>query len=378
MILFTGHEASRTGAPKVLYDFLAWLKANEPETEAQILLGKGGDFFDAFSDLYPTEVWKLPYPETINLWQRIDNKLFNTFYKNQQKYIRRFEKQDIKLIFSNTCTNGPLLEQLDYLKCPLITFVHEMEGVIRIFNQNGRLSRTLERSQHLIVPSLATKNNLVKNHHISPDKITVCYNGIDENFNKNTRPLHIRKKYRIPENAFVVGACGTADFRKGADLFLHIAYRLQKNQNIYFLWAGSFPNPAEKYWLTARLQKSNLKNVFFIGPTKNPAGFLSEIDVFALTSREDPFPLVSLEAGLCAKPIICFKNAGGTPELLNGDHGFIVPFGDIDSFADQILFLKNSPDILKKMGPGLARKIKTDFNSRQTLPKIRKVIKQFL
>lgn len=38
-------------------------------------------------------------------------------------------------------------------------------------------------------------------------------------------------------------------------------------------------------------------------------------DVFALTSREDPFPLVALECAARAKPIVTYRN-GGTPELL--------------------------------------------------------------
>ena len=39
------------------------------------------------------------------------------------------------------------------------------------------------------------------------------------------------------------------------------------------------------------------------------------MDVFALTSREDPFPLVMLEAGGHGLPTVCFAGAGGAEEF---------------------------------------------------------------
>ncbi len=379
MILFIGHEASITGAPKVLLDFLKWLQIKKPEVAAHILLRKSGERIRDFEQLFPTQVWKLPYPEHISLWQRLDNKLFDTFRKNQEKYIRQFENQGVKLIFSNTCTNYELLEQLDYLKVPIITFVHELESVIRIFNQNGAVTRNLQISTHIIVPSEATKKNLVENHKVLPDKVSVCYGGVEANFGQHTPFFDLRKSLNIPEDAFVLGACGTIDFRKGIDLFIQLAYAIQKRgfANFYFIWAGTFSNPIDEYRFRNEVKLLDLKNQFFLGNLEKPNSFYKNIDVFLTLSREDPFPLVNLEAGFFGKPIICFENAGGTPELIQENAGFGVPFLDLEAVVEKILFLKNNPEIKAQMGTNLAQKVRKYFTTEQTMPKIWDILQKF-
>ena len=57
--------------------------------------------------------------------------------------------------------------------------------------------------------------------------------------------------------------------------------------------------------------------------------YFSIFDVFALMFREDPFPLVCLEAALLEKPNLCFARAGGASELVESDSGFVVPYLDL-------------------------------------------------
>ena len=40
-----------------------------------------------------------------------------------------------------------------------------------------------------------------------------------------------------------------------------------------------------------------------------------------MTSREDPFPLVNLEAMTNGVPVICFKDSGGSEELVDSSSG---------------------------------------------------------
>lgn len=56
-----------------------------------------------------------------------------------------------------------------------------------------------------------------------------------------------------------------------------------------------------------------------------------------MTSREDPFPLVSIEVGLLGKPIISFEKAVGTNEILQDAGGFIVPYLSIEDMAQKAL-----------------------------------------
>jgi glycosyltransferase involved in cell wall biosynthesis len=70
---------------------------------------------------------------------------------------------------------------------------------------------------------------------------------------------------------------------------------------------------------------------------------MAEYDIFALTSREDCFPLVCLTAAQLGTPIVCFDN-GGIPELLEAcDGGRVVPYPDLSAMADAVQDLAADP-----------------------------------
>jgi glycosyltransferase involved in cell wall biosynthesis len=58
--------------------------------------------------------------------------------------------------------------------------------------------------------------------------------------------------------------------------------------------------------------------------------YFAAFDVFALVSREDPFPVVCLEAASLGKPIVCFNSSDGEKEFVENDCGFVVPDLDIE------------------------------------------------
>ena len=65
--------------------------------------------------------------------------------------------------------------------------------------------------------------------------------------------------------------------------------------------------------------------------------FFSAADAFVLTSREDPFPTVVLEAMSVGVPVVAFAESGGIPEFLT-EHscGHVVPYCDPAAVADKL------------------------------------------
>jgi len=69
--------------------------------------------------------------------------------------------------------------------------------------------------------------------------------------------------------------------------------------------------------------------------------------VFLLTSREDPFPSVVLEAMSAGVPSVAFEESGGVPDLLREfGAGCAVPLGDAAAMVRQMraLVLRARPD----------------------------------
>jgi glycosyltransferase involved in cell wall biosynthesis len=95
-----------------------------------------------------------------------------------------------------------------------------------------------------------------------------------------------------------------------------------------------------------------------------------------LTSREDPYPLVCLEAAALEKPIVCFAGAGGMPEFVENDCGFVVPYLDIAAMADRVTFLLNSPERRLAMGVVARRKVEQNHDICAIGPRIMEIIEK--
>jgi len=145
-------------------------------------------------------------------------------------------------------------------------------------------------------------------------------------------------------NAPLVLGCGTIDGRKGTDLFIQVAYRVladfgkdsqktDQNWNLLILFAGSGVENELHSWCEhdAKILKI-ADRVHFVGQRDNPVGFYKNAQVFLLTSREDPFPLVSMESIGYGLPVIAFEGATGQGILLERC-GIMVPYSDIDAMA---------------------------------------------
>ncbi|WP_176244120.1 glycosyltransferase [Pseudoruegeria aquimaris] len=72
--------------------------------------------------------------------------------------------------------------------------------------------------------------------------------------------------------------------------------------------------------------------------------------VFALTSEIEGQPMVLLEAALHCLPQVVFDIPGMADQVIDGETGFIVPFGDVEAFADRLDLLLRDRGRARDMG----------------------------
>ncbi|RZK38156.1 MAG: glycosyltransferase, partial [Hymenobacter sp.] len=139
----------------------------------------------------------------------------------------------------------------------------------------------------------------------------------------------------------IVGAMASINWRKGPELFIEVARRvLKSNPDVRFMWVGGKKNSPAYQEVERDVRLLGLENLIVLaGEQIDIHSYYSAFDIFLLTSREDPFPLVCLEAALAYTPVICFSKAGGMPEFVRDDAGFVVPYLDLDAMADKVLEL---------------------------------------
>ena len=92
------------------------------------------------------------------------------------------------------------------------------------------------------------------------------------------------------------------------------------------------------------------------------ANFYRGADVFLITSREDNFPTVCLEAAACGTPVAGFAS-GGAPETVSQNTSRFVPFGDITALKAAVkeLFLLDSKEQNAKLFTNTAEEMYQNY-----------------
>jgi len=258
--------------------------------------------------------------------------------------------------------NGEILSSLESLKLPVISHIHELNYWI---NKSGELNLKYVKnfSSRYIVASEAVRRCLVVDYGFDNDIIeSVSEFVLFENLQKRADKLSLKQKLNIPTNAIIVGASGAEDWRKGKDWFIPMAIdvlAITKNMNIHFVWIGGRLNDELEF----DLDKSGIKDkVHFIEHLPEANRYFSEFSVFAMLSREDPFPVVNLEAAGLGVPIICFDNSGGTPELIANGCGFSVPYANLHDFAEKVVRLIEDNKLYFQMSEAGILAVKTKYD----------------
>jgi glycosyltransferase involved in cell wall biosynthesis len=112
----------------------------------------------------------------------------------------------------------------------------------------------------------------------------------------------------------VVGMVGHASKRKGCDIFFETAKALPEHD---FIWVGNWAPPEGiENVIYDDFVKARLPNLFTSGGVSNPYKYISRFDLFFLSSREDPNPVVIAESLLLGVPILAFSKTTAVADFL--------------------------------------------------------------
>jgi glycosyltransferase involved in cell wall biosynthesis len=379
-ILFISHQAGRTGAPIVLLHLLRWLKLHS-NFKFEVLLQQGGELEDEFRQVAKTYTWDLQPVTGIwqNRWQRFTNK--QAVYR--QGLLRKIKAFNPDIIYANTIVAATLGETLKQaIPCPLVCHVHELATVIEGFIGKEKFTQLSKNIDFFIAASDAVSVNLHRVHEVPFKSIHKVYEfvpALDAESFIDAR-FRIRQELGLADNAFVVAGAGSIDWRKAPDLFIQVAQHVCATDSTRtdFIWIGGSLDSSDGQKVRHDVVHAGVSScVHFLGVKANPYDYLSVADVFLLTSREDPYPLVCLEAAALGSPIICFADAGGMPEFVEQDCGIVVPYLRSDLMAGAVLKLRSSDDLRKSLGLNAAQKLRQRHTIDLAGRQISELIRQF-
>ncbi len=329
-ILFVCHEATLTGAPLVLLNFLKWLKKEKPEVVSKMILLEKGERYVDFKN-HVNEIWLKPifnkkYSKWFYLYKALLLKFNKKIYTEWENYENKLKAFDPEFIYCNTILS---ITEGIYLKgalpnAKLIAHIHELPIAIDV-NLPG-FKENIPFFDKFIAVSHLVKKSMLETYSISENKIKVVHEFVE--------PITLKiPQVKKQKTYFKVGAAGTVHWRKGYDFFILVAKAFINKYpsiKIKFEWVGKLDLLHENI-VKADLDKLELNDVVeFSGLTSEPISKFSDFDIFLMTSREDPFPLVCLEVAQLGKPIICFDKGTGTVEFVKQGGGVVVPYMDIE------------------------------------------------
>lgn len=165
---------------------------------------------------------------------------------------------------------------------------------------------------------------------------------------------------KATEGTFFVLGAGAVQIRKGVEIFIATAASVARRatgRKIRFVWVGHGYSPKEdmaySMYLREQLERSDAKhNLTFVDAVSDLDAVYAMSDVLFLSSRLDPLPNVSIDAAFLGKPLVCFRDASGTAELLEGDETAslaVVDHLDPEAAAEIILRLAADDDLYERM-----------------------------
>ena len=369
-VLFIGHDANRAGAQIVLLQLLQQLKKRN--FNMHLLLEKGGVLEEGFGQV--VSITKIPIKVKRLYSKKIDRllemvgiiKILKRQHRLKQWKLFReeLESQNIGLIFVNTVAAASVLRIIPFLNVPIVSFVHELEMSVKMYSNPEDLKYLLSKTDHLLAVSKAVANYYQTQFQFPKEKTSVVQVIDTENLLQqihNGQKLGLCQYLGFPKDAIVVGSCGNAEWRKGNDFFMMLAQnviRQIKDKPVYFIWVG-MSKTSELYDIQrADAVKMGLADrIIHVEHTPNVFQYISQFDIFALCSREDPYPLVVLEAALAQKPIVCFADAGGAAEIVEEDAGFVVPYFDLETMSNRIIELVDDQLLRQRFGQKAKQKV---------------------
>jgi glycosyltransferase involved in cell wall biosynthesis len=365
-ILLVSHQATLTGAPRVLADL--GQAAAQRGADVIFLFIEGGSELESYSKI--GHVYLLSQ--------------FNNSFEDAAKTIINNHAPRVAVFNTITTThNAEILKRLDPdIMC--LGWIHELPTVINSFF-GGRATAV---NAHTYCDKLAFGSGCVRQQFADEYGVggdTLCVlpyiwkvpppaNIASISGNVIIPASSIEKPQDSVKTILLIG-CGTAEPRKGLDIFIRVAHQVLANcqdeykARIKFEWYGC-PSYSDNYVDFCKFDAKRLGIDEFI-EFKPASGEFAErlvkATAFMLTSREDPYPLVILDSMANSVPFLCFEDAGGAATIAKSGAGIAIPYGDEQLFAAEINHLIENPAKCEKLGRAGKKKVMLEHNKRHVL-----------
>jgi glycosyltransferase involved in cell wall biosynthesis len=205
----------------------------------------------------------------------------------------------------------------------------------------------------------------------APSTVGVIYNGIDLGPEPGADARSaVRGALGVDDATLVVGTIARLDPVKDLGALISAAEIISRDRRICLLIIGDGPERTALEALAARQPGS--PDVRFVGHQDRAREWLPGCDVYANSSITEGVSLTILEAMAAGLPIVATR-VGGTPEVVDGTCGYLVPARQPAALADAIVTLAHDPAKRAAFGTAARRRARNEFTLDRMVGEYRNV-----
>ncbi|MDE2859273.1 MAG: glycosyltransferase family 1 protein [Chloroflexota bacterium] len=199
--------------------------------------------------------------------------------------------------------------------------------------------RSVERADHVLADSQATKDDLIEIYRTPADKISVLYSGVDARFGPVTDQMTLKAvldKRNLKDIKYVLSV-GTVQPRKNYSGAIRALSRIRDHGiDLHYVVAGG-PGWLEDEMYRSIRETAMEDRVHILGfvPDEDLPALYSGARALLAVSLYEGFGLPVLEAMACGTPVIT-SNLSSLPEVA-GDAGILVDPLDNEAISDAIM-----------------------------------------
>lgn len=337
-ILVVSHDAQAHGGQFLALGMVRELKQGLGLDVEAVLLG-GGRLKNDFAALAP-----------VHELNEFDSKI-----SDMHKLAQLLARRGFTRAIVNTTASGRIVPIFSDAGIESICLVHELPGVIRSHKLEKQAAQIASSAKAIVFPAQMVADGFAQFAQVDSAKQVIRPQGLYRKnkwrSDKDAARAKLRAKLGLASNCRVILAVGYADYRKGVDLFVECACEILSDRaDVEFVWVGHWDAGMHKIIEDRLISQSCKDRIHFVGYDPDTSLYHAGSDVYALTSREDPFPNVVLESFDVGVPVVAFSSTGGAAQLVEEVGGIAVPSLNVAAFSDAICRLLDSPEHSAQLG----------------------------
>ena len=163
---------------------------------------------------------------------------------------------------------------------------------------------------------------------------------------------------------FDIGFVGRLAGDKGADQLLEVFTRIKVERPLAQLGLAGGMDTADPIDSQTREALTCDPNVTVLGYITDVETFLNGVRVLCFPSRREGLPNAIIEAAACGVPAVAWRVTGCIDAIIDGETGFLIPYGDIDQMTDRVREIVTNDKLRASMSTAAIRFAGDRFDSR--------------